>query len=87
MSKGTSMFLVALLAAASLALGCQGKSDEVVEVEAADVEIDEDVERYKVPVGGQPSKGPDDALVTIVEFSEFQCPFCARVLPTVKQIQ
>ncbi|MEM9728043.1 MAG: thioredoxin domain-containing protein, partial [Myxococcota bacterium] len=47
----------------------------------------EDVERYKVPVGGQPSKGPDDALVTIVEFSEFQCPFCARVLPTVKQIQ
>ncbi|MEM8608120.1 MAG: thioredoxin domain-containing protein [Myxococcota bacterium] len=87
MSKGTSMFLVALLAAASLALGCEGKSDEVVEVEAADVEIDEDVERYKVPVGGQPSKGPDDALVTIVEFSEFQCPFCARVLPTVKQIQ
>lgn len=87
MSKGTSMFLVALLAAASFALGCQGKSTEVVEVEAADVEIEDDVERYKVPIGDQPSKGPDDALVTIVEFSEFQCPFCARVLPTVKQIQ
>src|SRR5690554_3927669 len=27
-----------------------------------------------------------DALVTIVEFSDFQCPFCARVTPTVKQI-
>jgi protein-disulfide isomerase len=41
---------------------------------------------YKVPVGKSASKGPADALVTIVEFSEFQCPFCSRVLPTVKQI-
>ena len=41
---------------------------------------------YKVPVGDADCKGPADALVTIVEFSEFQCPFCNRVLPTVKQI-
>jgi protein-disulfide isomerase len=41
---------------------------------------------YKVPVGSSASKGPDDALVTIVEFSEFQCPFCSRVNPTIKQI-
>jgi len=41
---------------------------------------------YKVPVGDSASKGPADALVTIVEFSEFQCPFCSRVLPTTKQI-
>ena len=33
-----------------------------------------------------PSLGPDDASVTIIEFSDFQCPFCARVLPTVKQL-
>ena len=39
-----------------------------------------------IPVGTSYTKGPKDALITIIEFSEFQCPFCSRVLPTLKQI-
>jgi protein-disulfide isomerase len=41
---------------------------------------------YKVPVGNAPVRGPSDALVTIVEFSDFQCPFCGRVEGTLKQV-
>jgi protein-disulfide isomerase len=42
---------------------------------------------YSFPVGDSATKGPDDAGVTIVEISDFQCPFCKRVGPTLKQIE
>ncbi|MGB5373982.1 MAG: thioredoxin domain-containing protein, partial [Polyangiales bacterium] len=96
MSKGSSVLLAIVMAIAGFAVGHVVGSRSTTEVadtggaeeaQAADVIVAGDVERYKVPVTGeQPSKGPKDALVTIVEFSEFQCPFCARVLPTTKQI-
>ncbi|HEX9399298.1 MAG TPA: thioredoxin domain-containing protein [Anaeromyxobacter sp.] len=33
-----------------------------------------------------PSKGPATAPITIVEFSDFECPFCVRAEPTVKEL-
>ena len=42
---------------------------------------------YKVPLGEAPVDGPATAKVTIVEVSDFQCPFCSRVLPTLKQVK
>ncbi|UCF48860.1 MAG: thioredoxin domain-containing protein [Myxococcales bacterium] len=91
MSKGSSILLAIVMAIGGFALGhvvgSRSGTDVAEEAQAADVQIADDVERFKIPVtDAQPSKGPKDALVTIVEFSEFQCPFCARVLPTTKQI-
>lgn len=33
-----------------------------------------------------PARGPDNAPVTVVEFSDFQCPFCGRAHDTVEQV-
>jgi protein-disulfide isomerase len=43
------------------------------------------VERKEVAATG-PAKGPENAPITIVEFSDFQCPFCSRAIKTVDEV-
>jgi len=41
---------------------------------------------YDVNIGSSPILGAKDAPVTIVHFCDFQCPFCAREYPKLKQV-
>jgi protein-disulfide isomerase len=42
---------------------------------------------YKVPAGTAPVRGSATAQVTIIEFSDFQCPFCKRAEATLGRIR
>ena len=44
-------------------------------------------EAIEIDIAGAPSRGSQMATVTIVEFSDFECPFCGRFFPTLKQIK
>jgi len=44
------------------------------------------LQNVKIDIAGAPVKGQEDAQITIVEFSDFQCPFCAKTLPTLENV-
>ncbi len=41
---------------------------------------------YRLPVNNSATKGPANAPVTITVFDDFQCPYCARLLPTLEKV-
>lgn len=60
--------------------------DKPAKPEAAQ-EPPEDTTIWKATISKHdPVKGPADALVTMVVYSDFQCPFCKRVEPTVTKL-
>jgi protein-disulfide isomerase len=42
--------------------------------------------RENVAEAGRPALGPPNAPVTMIEFSDFQCPFCLRAFPTLMKV-
>ena len=66
--------------------GANAARDFVAELrEAAGVEVLISTPRVDVATTGS-AVGPMDAPVTIVEFSDYQCPYCQRAEPTVQQV-
>lgn len=41
---------------------------------------------YPICVGDAPSKGPADAPVVVVEYSDFECPYCQRAHDAMKEL-
>ncbi len=42
--------------------------------------------KIEIDAGGRAAKGPADAPVTIISFSDYECPFCKRAEETVHQV-
>jgi protein-disulfide isomerase len=49
--------------------------------------LGQDPGNYRVPVDGSPSTGPATAPVTLVVFSDYECPFCKRAELTLQQVR
>jgi protein-disulfide isomerase len=77
--------LVSSLMVAALAASCDQSPPP--DRKAAPAALAATPDLYKVPLGDSPVRGPADAKLTVVVFSDFECPFCARFETTLDQIR
>lgn len=62
---------------------------ELAKAEMANQAMEQDFNNRKEPAVSEERAifGPKDAPITIVEYSDFQCPFCTRGYQTIKQVK
>ena len=59
---------------------------ELKKMESANKPIDP-AKQQLIAAADAPSYGPADSKVTLVEFSDFQCPFCSRAATAMKELK
>lgn len=74
-----SMFIFAMVL---IMVSC-GTRDDAVQSQLPSVTKQSTTDRYSVPVGDSLSIGPQNAPITIINFSDFQCPFSQRAVPVI----
>jgi len=64
-----------------------GLAEALAEREAAaQREAEERTARLEEAIAGLPVRGNPDAPVTVIEFSDFQCPYCSRAANTIEEL-
>jgi protein-disulfide isomerase len=43
-------------------------------------------DKVDIEIGGSPTKGPKDATIKIIEFSDFECPYCSQGQKNVEEV-
>ena len=57
-----------------------------ISLEQAKAEMEADNKVWDIPVDDSPVFGAENPKLTIVEFTEFQCPYCSRIAPTMQEL-
>ena len=55
--------------------------------EGSDIHVSVEPPRVQVNAETVRVRGPEDAPISIIEFSDFQCPFCRQVQPALAELQ
>jgi protein-disulfide isomerase len=55
--------------------------------DADEDEDEDDKQTYRIPLGKSPVRGSAAAAVTIVEFADYECPYCVRAEATLRELQ
>ena len=87
MSKATALFATTIALIVGCVIGNRLAAHSAASFATHVAPPAADVERYRIPIAGAPRRGGERPRVTIVEFSDFECPFCSRLEPTLRALE
>ena len=82
------MRILAAALSCAFVLSCSAPEQKTTPAEAQPAAPAPQAEaRFAVPIDGLPTIGDRDALVTIVEFTDYECPYCAKAEKTMRELR